>query len=117
MIFFPILQLLPGLFPPPIPTNVMFFFSFLLKKKKKENQQNPIRQKVTKQNRKAQKPWSPFYVGQLLLCMSADWSVVDMLEKTDLLFLSRNQLQIVSWLEAGLCVCFRFSAEILFGLT
>ena len=48
--------------------------------------------------------------------MSADWSVVDMLEKTDLLFLSRNQLQIVSWLEAGLCVCFRFSAEILFGL-
>lgn len=36
MIFFPILQLLPGLFPPPIPTNVMFFFSFLLKKKKKK---------------------------------------------------------------------------------
>lgn len=55
----------------------------------------------------------------LLLGMGTDWSVVDstLLEKTDFLFLCRYQLQVISRLEAGLYVCFKFSAGILFGLT
>lgn len=106
----------PRPFPPSHSAKCHVLFLFPSQKEKRKSTKTS-KTKVTKQNTKAQKPWSPFYVGQLLLGIGADWNVVDItvLEKTDFLFLCRYQLQIISWLEAGLYVCFRFSAEVLLG--
>lgn len=54
-------------------------------------------------------PWNLLCVGQLFLGMGPIWSVVDIpsdypLEKINFPFLSRYQLQIVSWLGVKLGV-------------
>jgi hypothetical protein len=78
-------------------------------RKKCQNKTVQKQNKTPDQSNK--KPWSLFCVGQLFLYLGSALGLVDkpsyiLLEKIDCLFTSKYQLEIVSRLGIGACVCF-----------